>query len=230
MWDAANEFNIKTNNQNQYDAFTQIRDFYKWVDKKAESTGSEEVKWMDGAIGLVSDLAIYFDGENNLGLDFSPLMDNDLENLLIDLNEGIQNSMLTRFNWLLYGAGSLFGGLDAEEAMQWDINSVNYEQGEIAPAIYDNYKNSDAIPKLQQLVDQDVTRLGIMNTVMLNHVPPFRWFDAKVTDTQARIDIPLLMLYPDQYAPIFSGFNGKTDPDGTLNKSWTELMYYYQVK
>ncbi|MCZ8298512.1 hypothetical protein [Flavobacterium sp.] len=49
-------------------------------------------------------------------------------------------------------------------------------------------------------------------------VPAFDDFtpNAKVTDTQFRIDLPLLMLYLDKHKPKWSGFKDKLNQDGTV--------------
>ena len=98
VWDAANTFNIKNGVKDQYAAFEQVSDFYKWVDKRASAQG-HEVKWMKGAIGLVDNLAGYLEP----GSITENLVSKELRGLLKDLNVGIQNGTMSYFNDLLFG-------------------------------------------------------------------------------------------------------------------------------
>jgi len=55
VWNSANEFNLKNGTQNQYKAFEQIDDLYKWMDKKLTASG-HEIKWVKGALTLTGKL------------------------------------------------------------------------------------------------------------------------------------------------------------------------------
>ncbi|MBX2923445.1 MAG: hypothetical protein KF746_14680 [Chitinophagaceae bacterium] len=220
VWGAANTFNIKNNVQNQYAPYEQVRDFYKWVDSKSGEL-SHEVKWMRGAIGLVSALADNLEGG-------SMFVNNEVESLLSSLNAGIQNGTLSSFNDLLFGK---FSGtpLKGDAAQAWDVALVNYEQGQIATPIYANASQT-AIAKMNEMVNAEPgTWHGFMGFVG-GTTPHFNWFNADITTTQARIDVPLLMMYPATYKPQWSGFSDKVTSSGTLNARWLNIMKAYQVK
>jgi RHS repeat-associated protein len=220
VWDAANTFNINTNNQNQYAPYEQVRDFYSWVNKKSSSMG-HEVKWMKGALGLVSALASHLEGG-------SIFVDNEVEELLSNLNIGIQNSTMSYFNDLLFGKyrNKPLKGADAQE---WDETLVKYEQGEIAPPIY-AAASKTAITKLNNMANASFgTWHGFMGFVG-GTTPHFNWFGAKITSDQARIDVPLLMMYPSTYKPKWNGFKDKVNTIGTLNARWLNIFQAYQVK
>lgn len=156
------------------------------------------------------------------------MVNDGLEELLIDLNVGIQNGTLSSFNDLLYGKYANTP-LKGNAAQAWDTALVNYEQGQIAPGIYSNASKS-AISYMQAMADGEYgTWHGFMGAVG-GRTPHFNWFGAKVTDTQARIDIPLLMLYPNRHKPKWKGFKDKVNSDGTLNQRWLNIFKRYQIK
>lgn len=220
VWDAANTFNIKNNVQNQYAPYAQVRDFYKWVDAKATSLG-HDVKWMKGAIGLVSALANNLEGG-------SMFVNDEVEKLLGNLNVGIQNGTQSYFNDLLFGKYATTP-LKGDAAQAWDVALVNYEQGQVAPAIYAG-ANQTAITKMNEMANGAFgTWHGFLGFVG-GTTPHFNWFNASITTTQARIDIPLLMMYPSTYKPVWSGFSDKVNSNGTLNNRWLNIFRSYQVK
>jgi hypothetical protein len=219
-WDGANTFNIKTNNQNQYAPYEQVRYFYSWVHNKASSMG-HEVKWMKGAYGLVSQLASNLEGG-------SMFVNDEVEDLLTKLNNGIQNGTLTYFNDLLFGKYSSTS-LKGAAAQSWDEALVNYEQGQVAPPIY-AAASQTAITKMNEMANGEFgTWHGFLGFVG-GTTPHFNWFNASITTTQARIDIPLLMMYPSAYKPQWSGFKDKVNTTGTLNARWLNIFKAYQVK
>jgi hypothetical protein len=223
VWDAANTFNIKNNSQNQYGAFAQVRDFYKWVDAKATSMG-HEVEWMKGAIGLVSNLASWIEpGSMTEGL-----VNSEVRGLLQKLNVGIQNGTESYFNDLLFGKYASTP-LKGAAAQAWDVALVNYEQGQVAPPIYAGASQT-AITKMNEMANGEFgTWHGFLGFAG-GSTPHFNWFNASVTTTQARIDIPLLMMYPSTYKPVWSGFNDKVNSNGFLNQRWENIFRAYQVK
>lgn len=220
VWDAANTFNIKTNNQNQYAPYEQVRDFYSWVNDKSSSMG-HEVKWMKGALNLVSALASNLEGG-------SMFVNDEVEGLLSNLNMGIQNGTMSFFNDLLFGKYST-SPLKGSDAQAWDEALVNYEQGQVAPPIY-AAASKTAITKMNEMANGSFgTWHGFLGFVG-GTTPHFNWFNATITTDQARIDVPLLMMYPSTYKPKLSGFKDKVTPAGTLNARWLNIFKAYQVK
>ena len=69
--------------------------------------------------------------------------------------------------------------------------------------------------------------LGICDNVLLafDDFSP----NAKVTDSQFRIDLPLLMLYLDKHKPKWYGFKGKLNQDGTVNNDIKKIIKDYAL-
>jgi len=214
VWKNANMYNTKNNIKNQYEPFSQVLAYYKWVQSESDKIG-HEVKWMSGAIGLVGDLTALEKGA-------SFLMRDSTVKLLEDLNIGIQNATLPFFNNLLYGKFAN-NPLKGDAAKNWDIALVNYEQGVIAPPIYKSAPKS-AIAGMNQLAGSNASGFGWHSLIGGGSAPPFSLFGASVTDTQARIDIPLLMLYPDTYKPKGGGFVNMLKSNGTLTHPWIQYF------
>ena len=118
VWDDANWHNIRNGNENQYEAFSQIRDLYKWVRKQALGQG-HEVRWMMGADLLVSDLPTM----RSVGT-FLPA---GTISLLEDLNTGIANFAIHKFKELLVDRAT--SPITGSEAYQWDLLFISQEQG-----------------------------------------------------------------------------------------------------
>jgi hypothetical protein len=147
---------------------------------------------------------------------------------LTKLNNGIQNGTMTYFNDLLFGKYSTIP-LKGEDAQAWDEAFVNYEQGKVAPPIYAG-TSQKAITKMNEMANgQFGTWHGLLGFVG-GTTPHFNWFNASISTTQARIDVPLLMMYPNTYKPQWSGFKDKVTSAGTLNAKWLNIFKAYQVK
>ena len=156
------------------------------------------------------------------------LVNKELRGLLKDLNIGIQNGTMEAFNDLLFSKYSTTP-LKGAAAEKWDIALVNHEQGKVAPAIY-AHASPLAIKKMQETVDATFGTWSGFLGFQGSGVPRFNWFNAKVTDAQIRIDVPLLMMYPSTYKPQWKGFKDKVNSSGTLNASWLYIFKVYQVK
>ncbi len=222
VWGAANTYNISHNVKNQYKPYEQVRDFYKWVDNEASSLG-HDVKWIKGALSLVNRLADYLEVGTRLIDD-----DDGLEDLLFKLNIGIQNATLSYFNDLLFGkySKSPLKGLNAQS---WDEAFVNYEQGPIATAIYKSASQTALISMNHMANGEFGTWYGFLGFAV-GSTPHFNWFNASILTTQARIDIPLLMMYPSTYKPKWKGFQNKVTKDGTLNRRWLNIFQGLKVR
>ena len=53
--------------------------------------------------------------------------------------------------------------------------------------------------------------------------------NAKVTYSQFRIDLPLLMLYLDKHKPKWYGFKSKLKQDGTVNDDIKKIIKDYAL-
>lgn len=113
--------------------------------------------------------------------------------------------------------------------MEWDIALIIYEQDIIASPIYAN-ASALALKRMNQVADQRVFSWHGWLGGLGHSTPDFGLFDAEVTDTQARIDIPLLMLYPSTYKPKWKGFKDKIKSDGTLNQWWYGVFWAQYVR
>jgi hypothetical protein len=214
VWDTANEYNIRNGKVNRYKPFYQILDFYRWVENESQKR-EHEVKWMRGAIGLVKSLAENLEGGNNM-------IDSKLYELLFSLNYKIQNATLAYFKGLLYTRYASTP-LQGWYAQGWDYSLIRYEQGVVASAVYNNAQPS-AISKMNALVGAEGSNeyyyifLTIANSRLWpDNVPNFSICKARVTDAQARIDIPMLMMYPNTYKPKWKGFKALLNSHGFLN-------------
>ncbi|MCH5718201.1 RHS repeat domain-containing protein [Niabella hibiscisoli] len=219
-WSTANASNIQNNRLNQYAPFEQVSDFYKWVQFEAKSSG-HDVKWMKGAIGLVSDLAKNLEGG-------SAFVSNDVEDLLKELNVGIVNTVLPSFNDLLFGKYANTP-LKGSRAQLWDENLVNFEQT-FAQGIY-NKRGLLTLTTLNAMAGGVFVKKGWHSTIGVigRTTPALRKFDGEIWDTQLRIDIALLMLYPNSYKPHWQGFKDKVNASGLLNSSWQKYFNSYKV-
>ena len=211
-WKNANKYNTENNVKNQYAPYSQVADYYKWVQSEATVRG-HQVRWMSGAIGLVDDLAML---EYSA---FSYAVNDETEGLLKKLNVGIQNGTLPYFNDLLYGKYSKTP-LTGAAAQAWDTALVNYEQGKVAPRIYAS-ASPTALKYMNQMAHSAGSGNGWHSFIGGGSTPNFSTFGATVTDTQTRIDIPLLMLYPNSYKPKWKGFDNMKGSSGTLNSAWS---------
>lgn len=82
------------------------------------------------------------------------------------------------------------------------------------PKNYQKMANKDGID-----LKNGVSSLGTGSYLLNKVMPAFDDFspNAKVTDRQFRIDLPLLMLYLDNHKPKWNGYKGKLNQDGTVN-------------
>ncbi|MEG1592078.1 MAG: hypothetical protein RR305_13230 [Chryseobacterium sp.] len=210
-WKNANAYNTKNNIKNQYEPYSHVADYYRWAQSEASLKG-HEVKWISGAINLIDDLSILENGA------FSAFVNDDSENLLQSLSVNIQNAAMPFLNDLIYGKYSKTK-LTGMAAQNWDVTITNYEQGVIAPPLYAG-ASPNAIKYMNQLAGGKNGGFGWHSMIGGGSAPQFSKFGASVTDTQARIDIPLLMLYPSSYSPKWHGFDNMKGSNGLLNSAW----------
>ena len=182
--------------------FSQIYDFYDAVDYYITKVYKHEVRWCKGAKKLVKALSkspVYMGGMEG----GSVIIDNDVETILNELNLGICDFAIGKFHELLFGKYSKTP-LKGEDAYNWDVNFVTYEQQIIAPPIYKK-TSANTISKYQDMADKDPK--SIMGTLsqgsswLKDILPGFDDFtpNAKVTDGLFRTDLPLLMMYLDKH-------------------------------
>lgn len=183
--------------------FKQIYSFYDAIDDWIENLG-HEVKWCKGAKALVKALGVLDSG-------FFAIQ-NDVETILSELNLGICDFAIAKFHELTFGKYST-KPLKGHDAYLWDRDFIEYEQGVVAPPIY-NKADKATIKKYQAMADKDSHATfyeGIPQgwhgtgsqviSILEKVIPAFDDFtpNAKVTDNQFRIDLPLLMLYLDKH-------------------------------
>lgn len=205
--------------------FKQIYDFYNAVDGWIFNLG-HRVKWCKGAKKLVYALTTLEGGHSAIS--------NDVETILNELNLGICDYAITQFYDLIYGKYAVTP-LKGDKAYNWDKNFIEYEQGTVAPPIY-NKTESKTISKFQDMADKDIQGgwHGTGSQLISwfdDVVPAFDDFspNAKVTDSQFRIDLPLLMLYLDKHKPKWYGFKGKLNQDGTVNNDIKKIIKDYAL-
>jgi len=188
VWQEANKYNIQNNNTGQYEPYEQVLDLYKWVQNESTELG-QEVKWMEGAIGLVQDLHKY--RENYL----EKALTSDMITALEELNSSIADATLSYFNDLLYSGNNYVGNA----AYIWDLCLVTYEQGTVATPIYNNMSQA-TLNKFNDLVrGKNSSTVGWNKFIGRFNNVNFGNYGKNVWDTQARIDIPMNMLYGDKH-------------------------------
>ncbi|MBP1166330.1 hypothetical protein JOE44_003214 [Chryseobacterium sp. PvR013] len=206
--------------------FKQIYDFYEGVDWNIKNRFGHEVKWCKGAKGLVKALSNSLEGGNSF-------LANDVETILNELNLGICDFAITKFHELMYGQYAKTP-LKGDAAYTWDKEFIQHEQGVVAPPIYGK-TGSSTISRFQNMADKDpfggwhgagAQAISWFNDI----VPAFDDFtpNAKVTDSQFRIDLPLLMLYLSKHKPKWYGFKGKLHSDGTVNNEIVKIIKPYE--
>ncbi|KXH83148.1 hypothetical protein [Chryseobacterium kwangjuense] len=210
--------------------FAQIYKFYDCVDWYITNVYKHEVKWCKGAKKLVAALSsssIYVGGLEG----GSNVIDNGIETILNELNLGICDYAIGKFHELIYGKYAKTP-LKGDNAYNWDVEFITYEQGTVAPPIYKK-TNSETIRIFQMMSDKDgldggngVSMQGGGSWVLNKVTPSFDDFTpkAKVTDDQFRIDLPLLMLYLDKHKPKWSGFKQNLNSDGTVNADIKKII------
>jgi hypothetical protein len=214
--------------------FIQIYDFYNTIDQWL-AFKKHEVKWCKGAKKLVLALSNGIEGLGGLE-GGSMFIFNDVELILNELNLGICDYAITQFYDLLFGKYSNIP-LNGDNAYNWDLEFITFEQGTVAVPIYDK-ASDETISRFQNMVDHDAKGshgFGAWVADLLKSVTPaFDDFDpkAKVTDTLFRIDLPMLMLYLNKHNPNKNtkSFNKHINlKDGTVNESVKKLIRKYAI-
>lgn len=218
--------------------FSQIYDFYNSVDWLIRNTYKHEVKWCKGAKSLVKALGkspVYLGGLE----EGSNIIDNDVETILNELNLGICDFAIEKFHELIYGQYAKTP-LKGDDAYNWDVAFVKYEQQVIAKPIYQK-TSSDTIKKYQDMADKayDSSRMGFLSkgaSILNDILPAFDDFNppAKVTDDLFRTDLPLLMLYFDKHkidknkcSPALKNY---LTTNGFINETCKKIIEKYVIK
>lgn len=187
--------------------FEQVRDYYIWVTKKLDEKGHES-RWVKGALHLVDELSDTYDEGVTSGHWFlTP--GKDVIPMLEDLNVGIVNFAIKQFNKLLYGELK-DNPLQGEDAYLFDKDFIMKEQGIVAAPIYEQYAGTDAIEAMNNLFNgygMEGNAVDAMTWAgLVNEVPTHpELINADLTDPEsgygvdARINVPLWMLYPDRH-------------------------------
>ena len=228
-WKNAMDYILKNKSTGILAPFAQIADFYDYVKDRCNQKG-HQVKWFKGAAKLVHALA-----EDKLriggGLEGgSNLISNDVELILNELNLGICDFAIGKFNSLLYGQYANTP-LIGENAYLFDKSFIEEEQGTIAPPIYNKTPQS-TIDKFQNMADKDAEGSHGFGAWLFSDVTPaFDDFEpaALVTDSLFRIDLPLLMLHLNRHHPKANSFKNHLNPDGTLNEAYKSKIRDYEV-
>jgi len=120
-----------------------------------------------------------------------------------------------------------------------DLTFVQHEQGAVAVPIYSK-TNKKTIERNQDMADQDAKGshglggwgIDVFGRVFDNRIIPE--FDdpwnSKVTDTQFRIDLPMLMLWLDRHKPTGDNFKDKVDENGYLLEEYKLIIEGYEAK
>jgi len=183
-------------------SFKIVRDYYLWVQTEVENKGYGS-QWAKGAAYLVHELADTYEmGDPGTlpGVATGNMMFAGLKQLLTDLNQGIFAFATTRFNSILYGSE----GESVDDWYEWDYNFVfNEQKNGPAYRVYLRYSGTTKLKLFNQLSSGS----GIFAIVMTKHYfPDFSRFGADLTDpntdwaTDQRVNIPMLMLYPERHS------------------------------
>lgn len=204
--------------------FSQIADFYKYVDDKLPLFG-HHIRWTKGGLALVKALVKVETWAN-------PLISNDVQIILNELNLGICDYAITQFHELFYGKYENIPLKNDADAYVFDLQFIQHEQGAIAVPIYE--KTSDeTIRVFQAMADKDAQGDlmhyknswhgggGFLNFVTPEFDEPWK---GDVTDAGFRTDFPLLMLWLDRHQPTSASFIGKVDENGYLKEEYKKII------
>ncbi|PSK92105.1 SpvB/TcaC N-terminal domain-containing protein [Taibaiella chishuiensis] len=217
--------------KDQYN-FDIVRDYYNWIQHQVDALGYS-TQWAKGASYLVDELAdTYQDGVESGA--FMP----KLGKLLNDLNQGIANYAVGRFNEVLYQ-----GKIPADTKQgwyEWDQKFIMQEQVTVvAPKIYESYAGTSTLDRFNSLSRKE-TFLGFVAAKSPGHfLPDFSLFGVSINKQKGanewsnnfgalgRYHIPLLMLYPYTHGAKF-----KLTPEQwkDIQKSNKQISNYYQNK
>lgn len=251
VWKNACMYIVKHKLKGILGPFGQIGEFYDFLDKKIMKETKHKTRWLKGAKNLVSSLEML---DAKLARGF---VNDYIEVVLMELNVGICDYAITQFYELFFGKykndprdNSFASEGDKEKGFSkayiFDRDFVIHEQGVIAIPIYEKYKTlyPDVLEEYQKMADPD----GKINRIIAARykvLPPFKDWNAKVTDTQFRIDLPLLMLWLDIHQPTDKAFKGKVYEEdtedkidekkrkvfkNTLKEEWRKKIREYEIK
>jgi len=121
-----------------------------------------------------------------------------------------------------------FESSKSETLRSGDKQFIIYEQGTVAPPIY-RKTSARTISKFQDMADRDPKGFHGTSAFLASPYSVFPEFDAfdppgKVTDTQFRIDLPILMLYLDKHKPTAKSFINHLAENGTLDVEYKEII------
>ncbi|WP_295801715.1 hypothetical protein [Mucilaginibacter sp.] len=204
------------NMQNRLMPFEQVSDFYHYT-QILVTYRKHQTQWLFGAYYLVSDLADAYDrGETVedwrllIGDLYSELGFRNLQDLLGALNVAIANYAISQFNRLLYGQ---YRNLPRTgfDAWKFDKQFIFTEQASIAYSVYSNPDYADGLALENAIFNKRGLFAGYDLVVDVAYIPVYTdQYDSNLTDgsnanlhfrygARARVQIPLGMLYPNQY-------------------------------
>ena len=201
-----------TQKQSYFLPFHQINSYYRLMNYWIKGH-KHQSQWVKGAYYLVNDLTDAYYKGITAGSWFT---DTDELKLLKDLNINICNYAITKFYELLYGDLSK-APLTGIDAWNWDRDFIIHEQGVVAAPVYQG-TTDDARDWINRTFNDQGFIAWIENPswngfVSFLHgldlsgifIPVFPdLYDSNITKApdygkQARIIVPLAMLYPNHY-------------------------------
>ena len=195
-------------------SFKQVRDYYLWAQHGMDKKGFAS-RWAKGASYLVDELADTFESTDESSMSVMPGgFVPDLGGLMKELNIGIAEFAIGRFNSVLYGSE----GETVVDWYQWDKDFIWNEQvAVVAPGIYQKFAGTTALSQMNSLSRSE----GIFSLAVSKHsFPNFALFGIDVSDESTdfgaigRFNVPLFMLYPQKHQ----------EEVGKLNKEQSEQV------
>jgi len=185
--------------------FGQILAYYKQVYSFIKQKGHES-RWLNGAYYLVEDLFEAYEEGLQLGT-VAGWFSEDLRPILKELNREIAKFAITQFHKLLFGEykNSLRKG---EDAYVFDRDFIITEQKVIAFGVYPKYSR-DILTQMSLVFNRSGWIAGFKSFDPTGiSIPVFPgYYQSNLAEVSerygqdARIQVPLGMLYPDQYFP-----------------------------
>ena len=215
QWKNANLYNTENGITGQYKGFDQIDSYYGWLNQELNNRG-HEVKWSKGAKSLTNTLQYISFLQADYGLDKGSLI-----GLLTELNEAIVDYAIPNFGNLLKSVEPLKG----KAAYDWDLALVKVEQGDVASKVYEKWYNYLPAKMMEAMIYSPAAKLG--GIIPFGTFKDYKEWDI-INDSQLRVDIPMLMLYPDTHKPIFEG--KYLNSEGLLKKEYLEIVLQYHIK
>lgn len=179
--------------------FAQVRDYYIWVTRTLDGMGHES-RWVKGALYLVNELTNKYEG----GMKMGTWSATEVIPLLEELNVGIVDYAITQFHRLMYG-DLKDNPLQGDDAYEFDKQFIQTEQGQVAFEVYSRYEGTKALDTMNGMFTKE-SWLGWAASFVASEIPTHqKHIQADLNDPEtnfgqdARTNIPLYMLYPDQH-------------------------------